>query len=231
MDAERLLGALLTRGMSGKRRRRRKRGRRGMLSSLAGNAGGRPIAGAVGMGALGVAIAAFEHFSQRPSQPPTQPPPGRPAPPPPPPGTGPPPVPPSRPAAPPPPPPGPADTAETTGQTDALVLIRAMIVAAGADGEVDADERQRILGELEAAGLDGEERAFVERELSSPPTIDQVVAAAGSPELRRQVYAASLAAIDVDTASERGYLQMLAHRLGLADDEVASLHNQFDIED
>ena len=45
-----------------------------------------------------------------------------------------------------------------------------------------------------------------------------------SPELAVQVYAASLLAIEVDTAAERAYLRDLAARLGLDASAVAHVH-------
>jgi uncharacterized membrane protein YebE (DUF533 family) len=39
-----------------------------------------------------------------------------------------------------------------------------------------------------------------------------------------EVYAASLLAIDPDHPAEKAYLQMLAARLGLADDLVREIH-------
>ena len=49
-------------------------------------------------------------------------------------------------------------------------------------------------------------------------------AQASSPELAVQVYAASLLAIEVDTAAERAYLRDLAARLGLDASAVARVH-------
>ena len=110
------------------------------------------------------------------------------------------------------------------------MLIRAMIGAAAADGEIDADEREAIVGHLDEAGLGAEEHDFVMRELASPPSINDIVAAATTPELTLQVYTASVAAIEVDTPSEQGYLQMLAHRLGLDDAQVAEVHERVNAE-
>jgi uncharacterized membrane protein YebE (DUF533 family) len=44
------------------------------------------------------------------------------------------------------------------------------------------------------------------------------------PGQAAEVYAASLLAIEVDSPAERAYLGLLAARLGLADELVASLH-------
>ena len=53
--------------------------------------------------------------------------------------------------------------------------------------------------------------------------IDAVAGAAETPEEAAEIYAASLLAIDIDNAAERGYLAMLAARLKLDDALVAHL--------
>lgn len=101
-----------------------------------------------------------------------------------------------------------------------LVLIRAMIAAAKADGHIDAAERALIMDKITAADVSGEAAAFIERELASPTDIDALVAAAVTEEQRVELYTASRLTIDPDSRAERGYLDLLAGRLGLADQLV-----------
>jgi len=195
MNAERLLGSLLT----GSARR-----------SMPGKA-------AVGMGLLGVAIAAFEHFSEQqrapaPAGPPLPPTPPR-ATPPPPPG-----------ASPAGPPPAPRSTAD-----QAVLLIRAMIAAASADGAVDVEERRRVLARVTSAGLGQAEREFLERELDAPRPLAEVLGGVTSTELAEQVYVVSLLAVDIDTEPERAYLRELALRLALDDAAVSRLHRMLGV--
>ncbi|NMD08151.1 MAG: tellurite resistance TerB family protein [Phyllobacteriaceae bacterium] len=96
-----------------------------------------------------------------------------------------------------------------------LILLRAMISAAKADGHIDADEQQKIFAKLDEAGLDTEAKAFVIDEMRKPLNIDAVVADATSPERAVEIYAASVLAIDADDPSEQAYLAMLAARLKL----------------
>lgn len=130
--------------------------------------------------------------------------------------------------APPPPPAGtnflPNDSDQYRQTELGLALVRAMIAAAKADGHIDADEQQRIFQQVSEAGLGTEEKAFVMDELARPLDIDAVVAGADSPETAAEIYAASLLAIDADTPAERGYLSMLAGRLGLEPVLVEHLH-------
>lgn len=125
------------------------------------------------------------------------------------------------------PPPGPFMPApgDEAGQ-EALgkSLVRAMIAAAKADGRIDGQERERIFEKLEDMALTPEEKAFVFDELSAPLDIDAVVARADTPEHAAEIYAASLVAIETDTASERAYLDTLAHRLALPPALVREIH-------
>lgn len=99
----------------------------------------------------------------------------------------------------------------------ALILVRAMISAARADGHVDAEERRRIADRVALAGLDAESQAFLNRELEQPVDLDAIVGAARNEEQRVEIYTASRIAIDPETRAERGYLDLLAGRLGLPD--------------
>jgi len=223
-NPEKMLGSLLMGGMQ------RKRGLGGLLS------------GGVALGLVGVAMEAAEHYLQSTGRsaggPPAATPPGAPSSPASipstPPGAGPPPPPPG------PPPAGPSESvsdapASVAPVNPAVLLIRAMIAAANADGVIDASERGRIMTQLDAARLSPAERRFMAAELDHPRTAEGIaadLAAAGqagadvqSPELARQVYLASLLAVEVDTPEERAYLENLAGRLGLDAAEVTDLHN------
>ncbi len=95
----------------------------------------------------------------------------------------------------------------------ALLLIRAMIAAANADGEITAQERGRILSALDEAGAGPEERRVVEQELDRPQSLDSLVQAVHDPQTAEQVYMASMMAVDRNSETERSYLQYLATRL------------------
>lgn len=99
----------------------------------------------------------------------------------------------------------------------ALTLVRAMIAAAKADGHIDDAERANIMDKVHAVDLGAEAEAFIAKELADPIDIDGLVAAARTEEQKVEIYAASRLTIDPDTRTERGYLDMLAGRLGLAD--------------
>ncbi|MCP4318113.1 MAG: tellurite resistance TerB family protein [Hyphomicrobiales bacterium] len=102
----------------------------------------------------------------------------------------------------------------------ALALMRAMIAAARSDGHVDEEERARIADRLAVSGLASDAQAFINAELEGSAPLDEIVAAAKTDEQKVEIYTASRLAIDPDTRAERGYLNMLAGRLGLPDELV-----------
>lgn len=102
-------------------------------------------------------------------------------------------------------------------EADATILIKAMINAAKADGKIDDQEIEKIVGKLSEDGLHEEGKQFFMAESAKPMDTPALVAAAqGRPELAAQIYAASLLAITVDTPEETAYLRDLADRLGLS---------------
>ncbi|HSA79599.1 MAG TPA: tellurite resistance TerB family protein [Geminicoccaceae bacterium] len=106
----------------------------------------------------------------------------------------------------------------------AQLVLRAMINAAKADGQIDAGEMQRIVGKLEEDGADDEARAFVLKEMQKPEDLDGLLRDVRSREVAVEVYAASLLAIEVDTPAERDYLRRLAERSNLDASTVQRVH-------
>ncbi|MCA3631681.1 MAG: tellurite resistance TerB family protein [Methylobacterium sp.] len=111
----------------------------------------------------------------------------------------------------------------STDNEQALRLVRAMVAAASSDGIVDETERQAIVGNLKAAGIEAEAAQFLESEFANPA--DPVTLAQGitNPEEAAQVYAAARLAIDPDTADEQAFLKALAGELQLDPSLVAHI--------
>jgi len=225
-NPEKLLGGLL---MGGSRRR-------SGLGSL--------ISSGAALGLAGVAMEAVEHFmdkSKPPAasgSPPSVPPPlqtSAPSQPPPAPGASTPPPPSGAAvAAPPPPPPSAPIGSESVDATEAgqeaVLLIRAMIAAANADGVVDEEERNRILKKLETFDLSAQEHSFIVKELLSPAGLEDIVAQVKSPEMAKMVYTVSLLAIEVDTDAERAYMNTMARRLSLNESDLNDIYRTLKIE-
>jgi len=222
-NPEKLLGGLL---MGGSRRH-------SGLGSL--------ISSGAALGLAGVAMEAVEHFLDKSKTstsglPPSGPPPiqtSAPSQPPPAPGASTPPPPSNTPVAAP-PPPSASISSESVGATEAgqetVLLIRAMIAAANADGVIDEEERNRILKKLETFDLTGQEHSFIVKELLSPAGLEDIVAQVKSPEMAKMVYTVSLLAIEIDTDAERAYMKTLARQLSLNDSDLNDIYQILKIE-
>ena len=111
--------------------------------------------------------------------------------------------------------------ASDTMEANAKLMIRAMIQAAKADGEIDAEERAKILEHLGDASE--EERAFIEAELGA--AVDPMALARDTGEqMGAQIYAAALMTMRVDKVSEVDFLDQLAEGLHLSPETRARVH-------
>ncbi|WP_052341269.1 DUF533 domain-containing protein [Salinarimonas rosea] len=106
---------------------------------------------------------------------------------------------------------------------EALFLVRTMIAAAAADGVVDASERDRLHGAMREAGLDPDDRSFLDDEIAWPRDIEEIADAVQTPERAARTYAAARLVIEPDTMQEREFLRLLAERMDLTPDEVAAI--------
>lgn len=97
----------------------------------------------------------------------------------------------------------------------ALLYIRAMIAAAAADGRIDANEQQKILGGLKQAGVEQGAMDFLQQEINNPASIDDLAAACKTGEEAVQVFTAARIAIDLDNQQENDFLVTLASKLGI----------------
>ena len=104
----------------------------------------------------------------------------------------------------------------------ALAFIKAMINAAKADGQIDAEEQEKIVSRL--GDIDPQEAAFIRDEISKPLNFDFF--ADITQEMTPQIYAVSLMAISLDTPAEISYMQQLAQGLGLDAQAVNGIHAQ-----
>ena len=96
------------------------------------------------------------------------------------------------------------------------IVLKAMINAAKADGQIDQGEMQRIVGKLQESGMGKEAQQYVLTEMTKPLNTQALIASAkGQPAFGAQIYAASLLAIEVDTPAEKKYLDQLAAGLGI----------------
>lgn len=109
----------------------------------------------------------------------------------------------------------------------AALMLRAMIQATKADGEMDASEQAKLVERL-GGDVDSEEAAFVQSELKRPLDVDGLVN--DTPNgLGPQVYAMSVLGIDLDSQAEAKYLHALAQGYGLDATTVNNIHSQLGV--
>lgn len=105
--------------------------------------------------------------------------------------------------------------------TQAEILLRAMINAAKSDGQIDNEEKQKILEHL--GDVSQEEIDFVQHEMAQPLDVDQFIASVPQ-NLRQQVYLMSLLGIRLDSQVEARYLDQLAKGMGISEQAVNQIH-------
>lgn len=98
---------------------------------------------------------------------------------------------------------------------EGLLMLRAMIAAAKADGHVDAEERARIADQLDAAGLTPAGRDAVLAEFDRDPAPEALAREASDPMLAAQLYAAAVAGAASIEGAERAWLDAFARALRL----------------
>ena len=189
-DARRLLGQVLGDALGGSFGGRKRRARGPLAALGVGKA-------QVGLGLLGLAFAAYEHYQSTDGKPAaanlaaT--------------GTT------SLPPPPPMPPPPPGSRAADDAR--ALHLLRAMIAAAHADGGIDEAERDALLARARAAGLAADDLDVLDVEMRAPMTAAQV--AARTPAgLQEETWVAAFVAAMPDTEEEQRFLAGLGEALG-----------------
>ncbi len=110
---------------------------------------------------------------------------------------------------------------------DATLLLRAMINAAKADGQVDEEEVQNIIGRL-GDDVDAQEKAFLEAEFAAP--LDVAAFTRSVPEeLNEEVYAFSCMGMRLDTQQEAEYLGAIAQGLSLDPATANAIHDKLGI--
>ncbi|MTI09405.1 tellurite resistance TerB family protein [Curvivirga aplysinae] len=112
-----------------------------------------------------------------------------------------------------------AEQQTTSPDTDIrLILIRAMISAAKADGHIDTEERARIEEQIAAMQIGQEEQQFLVEQLNATSDPISIARLSTGPEQAAEIFMASALAVDVDSNEERRYLDRLADALLLPED-------------
>ena len=125
-------------------------------------------------------------------------------------------------------PPRPPEDEPTPEEEDgeAIVLLRAMIHAAKADGRLSQEEQQAILQRVDSRSSDA--MRFLKNEFNEESDVREF-AWSVPMGLEYKVYAISLSAIDLDTKAESDYLKELAHGLRLPLEVRQHIHQRYGV--
>ncbi len=107
---------------------------------------------------------------------------------------------------------------EPAANERSLLLVRAMISAARADGHIDAAERASILEKITRLGVDQETTDFLIAEIDRPLDPQLLASDVMSQEEAAEVYVISAMVVDSTQREERRYLDRLAGALKLPTD-------------
>ncbi len=107
-----------------------------------------------------------------------------------------------------------------------LAVLRAMIGAAKADGHMDAQEMEKVMGQMQAAQITEAEKMLVMQEMANTPNVNAIASAAQTPEAGAQIYLAALLVCDSQCAQEVAYLESLAGALKLDSAFTQSLQRE-----
>ncbi|MDO5535951.1 MAG: DUF533 domain-containing protein [Desulfovibrionaceae bacterium] len=124
---------------------------------------------------------------------------------------------------------------EAAQDPTAVLMLRAMIYAARADGHIDDTERARIT-KLAEQFLPGQDiHGLVSSLMSEPLDVNALAASADSDEQKEDIFRLSCLVIDIDHFMERSYVDALARGLGIAaerqkeiEQEVVGVTRQLD---
>ena len=117
---------------------------------------------------------------------------------------------------------------EPPAEQSAGLMLRAMIMAARCDGEIDGNEKETLMATI---GEDAtpEDMEFVRAAMDAPVSARQI--AEDTPQgMETQVYSMSLMAIEPDHPEEAKYLHELATSLGIGPATVNEIHDSFGVQ-
>jgi uncharacterized membrane protein YebE (DUF533 family) len=106
----------------------------------------------------------------------------------------------------------------------ATLMIRAMCNAAKADGHVDEQEQQNIIGRL-GDDVGEAEISFLKQELAAPLDVKSFASSVPA-DMAADIYALSCMTVKVDTPQEAQYLQQLGQGMNLDQQTVGAIHQQ-----
>lgn len=109
-----------------------------------------------------------------------------------------------------------------------MILVKAMIAASRADGQMDVEESQAIFKQIRSFELTEKDESLLMHQISKKVDMDELVNAATTTELASEIYAVSVIAINDINEAERNYLTMLSTRLRLPKELSSAIEREIE---
>ncbi len=113
----------------------------------------------------------------------------------------------------------------TGTESEGLLVLRAMIAAAMADGHLGPDEQAHIFERLDSLGLSAQERATLFDELRNPMTCDALAGQVRDPVTAIEIYTAAAMTVEGSCPAGKQFLGQLSTELNLPATLVASVQS------
>ena len=91
---------------------------------------------------------------------------------------------------------------------------------------MDASESQKIIGQLDSAGISTQEKTLLIQEMANTQDVNNIAKSVSEPQEAAQVYLAALLVCDSQCVKEQEYLSSLAVALKLEPAFTASLQQE-----
>jgi uncharacterized membrane protein YebE (DUF533 family) len=121
-----------------------------------------------------------------------------------------------------------APAVPSVDEDEARLMLRAMVAATLADGQIDADERRRLDAAVQASGIETDGAAWLAAEIEDPADVDEIAERVKTPEQATRIYSAVRLSVLADTLQEREFLKMLAAALDVPDEAVRRIEAEID---
>ena len=111
-------------------------------------------------------------------------------------------------------------------EKQAEIILKAMINAAKADGEIDAEEQRKITKHL--GDVSTEELELVRQIMKEPQDLPSLISSVPAG-MEQQVYLMSLLAINLDSKPEAQYLDQFAKGLNINEQQCNEIHTKLGV--
>lgn len=119
-----------------------------------------------------------------------------------------------------------SELADDKTQQRNIVLVRAMVAAAKADGHVDEAERKAMLEQVDQQQFDADTLDFLRKQITTDVTVAELAALADSPETASEMFVACSTVIDKQNPQEKAWLESLSSELKLSNELVDNLEEK-----